>query len=398
MYGFCCRRFQFQLLVPSSVTHFHCIQKEPLFSRSYSSKSLVGPQGPSFTVSYLINSFGFSPELALSLSKKLWVQFESPEKPDSVIKLLKHYGLNGTHVSEIAKKRPTLFLFKAEKTLLPKLEFFSSIGISGTALARLLCMNPRILTVSLERSLRPCYDLTKTLRIPDEKLAYFFSDFRRITFTRLCFVARNVQVLRAHGVPESSFPLWVPVNFNALSFDSEKVRENIDKVISMGFRPSSATFMRALFVISVMDASKWEQRMEFYRKWGLTEDDVLLAFRKSPLFMSFSEKIISSKMNFYVKTMGWQPSDVAGCPDVLTYSLEKRIIPRCSVIRLLQLEGLIAKEDVSISTILKTSEKWFLERFVIRYQDQVPELLDIFQGKMDLADVGLGFEERGGAK
>ncbi|KAM5579467.1 transcription termination factor MTERF2, chloroplastic-like [Rosa sericea] len=387
MFGFCCRRFQFQLLVPSSVTHFHCIQKEPLFSRSYSSKTLVGPQGTSFTVSYLINSFGFSPELALSLSKKYKIQFESPEKPDSVIKLLKHYGLNGTHVSVMVKKDPRLLLFKAEKTFLPKLEFFSSIGISGTALARLLCMNPRILAVSLERSLRPCYDITKTLRIPDEKLAYFFSDFRRTTFRRLCIVARNVQVLRADGVPESSFPLWVPSNFNALSFDSEKVKENIDKVISMGFRPSSATFMRALFVISVTDASKWEQKMEFYRNWGLTEDDVLLAFRKSPLFMSFSEKIVSSKMDFYVNTMGWQPSDVAGCPDVLMYSLEKRIIPRCSVIRLLQLEGLIAKEDVSISTILKKSEKWFLERFVIKYQEQVPELLTSYKEKSVLQNL-----------
>ncbi|PRQ51424.1 putative transcription regulator mTERF family [Rosa chinensis] len=394
MFGLYCRT-RLQLVFPS----YLCFRKTPPFITSFSSKSLSGDEkGRSFTVSYFVNSFGFSPELALFLSKKHKIQFESREKPDSVIKLLKHYGLTGTHVSEIARKRPHLFLFNAEKTLLPKLEFFCSIGISGTVLARLLCNNPRILALSLERSLRPCYDLTKTLRIPDEKLRYFFGDFRRNSLERLCIVARNIPVLTAHDVPQSSFPLWVPFYFRALSFDSEKVKTNLHKVISMGFDPSSATFMKALYVISVTDTSKWEQKMEFYSKWGWTEDDVLLAFRRSPLFMSFSEKIISSKMDFYVNTLGCQPSDVAGCPDVLTYSLEKRIIPRCSVIRLLQLEGLIAKEDASIITILQKSEKWFLERFVIKYQEQVPELLTSYKEKISLAKFGLGFDERGGVK
>ncbi|KAK9923671.1 hypothetical protein M0R45_032078 [Rubus argutus] len=400
MFGFCCKRLQ--LLVPRcsiavDYHYFHIIS----YSSNSSFLGSVKPRGGkdrSFTVTYLTNSFGFSPELALTLSKSHRVRFESAEKPDSVIKLLKLYGLSHTHVSEIVKKRPKLLLLNAEKTLLPKLEFLGSIGISGTELARLLCFNPTILTLSLEGNLRPCYDISKTLRIPKEKLPYFLNNFRRNSIRILSIVAGNISLLRAHDVPESSFPLWQPIYFTALCSDSEKVEANIKKVISMGFHPSYTTFMKALYVISAMDASKWEQKMECYSKWGLTEDDVLLAFKKNPLFMSLSEKNLSSKMDFYLNKMGCQPADVAGCPDLLTYSLGKRIIPRCSVIRLLQLKGLIVKEDASINTILQKSEKWFLKRFVIKYQEQVPELFSIFEGKMDPAEFGLGFDERGGVK
>lgn len=46
--------------------------------------------------------------------------------------------------------------------------------------------------------------------------------------------------------------------------------------------------------------------------------------------------------------------------------------------------------------MLLKSKKSFLNRFVIKYQEQAPELLSIFQGKMALAELGLGFEDRGG--
>ncbi|KAK9923672.1 hypothetical protein M0R45_032079 [Rubus argutus] len=260
MFGSCCRRLQL-LLVPSSVdysvAHFHCIQN----SRSCSSKSLLGseiiddddkPQDGkdlSFTVSYLINSCGLSPELALSLSKKhKKVLFNTRQGPDSVLNLLKHNGFNDTQISQLVRQQPSLLAYNAQKTLLPKLEFLGSIGISGTVLARLLCINPRLLGLSLEKSLRPSYDISKTLRIPKEKLPYFFSNFRGISIRVLSIVAGNISVLRAHDVPESSFPLWQPLYFTALSFDSDKVEANVNKVISMGFHPSHATFMKALSV------------------------------------------------------------------------------------------------------------------------------------------------------
>lgn len=74
--------------------------------------------------------------------------------------------------------------------------------------------------------------------------------------------------------------------------------------------------------------------MELYSKWGWTEDDFWLAFRKNPRFMPLSANSFSSEMDFIVNKMGWQPADVAKELNTLTYSLEKRIMPRASVIRI----------------------------------------------------------------
>lgn len=58
----------------------------------------------------------------------------------------------------------------------------------------------------------------------------------------------------------------------------------------------------------------------------------------------------------------------------------------------------ISSPMVSINTILQKSEKWFLKRFVIKYQEQVPELLSIYEEKISLAKFGLGLHERGGVR
>ncbi|XP_062014028.1 transcription termination factor MTERF5, chloroplastic-like [Rosa rugosa] len=405
MFGFCCKRLQ--LLVPScstisvdsSVTHF---PKASPFSRSYS--SLLGsaiddkPQGRSFTVSYLINSCGLSPELALSLSKKRGVHFKSREKPDSVIKLLKHYGFSDTHVSQIVKKLPTLLLVNAKKTLVPKLEFLGSIGITGTDLTRLVCGSPNVLSYSLDNNLRPCYDVIRTLPIGDEKVGLFMRNSCRILNVKaLSNAASNVSFLRSLQVPESSITLCALYYLIAVSRDTAKFRDYVGKVISMGFIPSSTTFVRAVYVISMMNGSKWAQRVGFYRKWGWAEDDVLSAFRKSPTFMFLSEENVSIKLDFYLNKMGWQPANVAQHPAVLTYSLEKWIIPRCSVIRILLLKGLIRKGEYSIASMMFRRDQ-FLDRFVNKYQEEVPELLSIYQGKIGLAELGLGFEEKEGVK
>ncbi|PRQ51393.1 putative transcription regulator mTERF family [Rosa chinensis] len=404
MFGFCCRRLQLQfpscsIAVDYSVTH---VQKAPHFTRLYSSKSLLRAQDKkdcSFTVSYLINSCGLSLELALSLSKRHRVRFESPEKPDAVVKLFKDYGFSNAHISEIVKKLPELLLV-SEKTLLPKIEFLGSIGITGIPLAETLCGNPTVLKMSLENCIRPCCDIIKTLGIPYGKVPLFIKRSQWLFKVKvLSNVARNVSVLRSLKVPESTIDLCRPHNLVPVSTDADEFNENVNKVISMGFPPSSCTFMKALYVISMMDESKLAQRKEFYRKFGWTEDNILLAFRKNPIFMSISEKNFLSKMDFLVNKMGLQPADVAGYPSVLTNSLEKWIIPRCSVIRVLLLKGLIWKGQFSLlGTALMGNKDLFLHRFVNKYQEQVPELLSIFQGKIGLAELGLGFEERDGVK
>lgn len=62
-------------------------------------------------------------------------------------------------------------------------------------------------------------------------------------------------------------------------------------------------------------------------------------------------------------------------------------MPRASVIRILLLKNLL--NDKCALAMLATSDKVFLDMYVIRYQDHAPELRSIFQSKMGLRELSL---------
>ena len=68
-------------------------------------------------------------------------------------------------------------------------------------------------------------------------------------------------------------------------------------------------------------------------------------------------------------------------PVLLGYSLERRIIPRCSVLQALLSKGLIEKTFVPHS--LLCAEEVFLQKFVTPYED--PELLKVYEEKLSLS-------------
>ncbi|KAB2594871.1 hypothetical protein D8674_030321 [Pyrus ussuriensis x Pyrus communis] len=80
-----------------------------------------------FKVNYLINTYGFSPEDAISVSKR--VRLESPKKAESVLALLRNHGTSQTQISKLVRK------------LLPKLDFFSFLSVSRVDHAKTLAYN-----------------------------------------------------------------------------------------------------------------------------------------------------------------------------------------------------------------------------------------------------------------
>lgn len=102
--------------------------------------------------------------------------------------------------------------------------------------------------------------------------------------------------------------------------------------------------------------------------------------------MIMSQNKISRTIDFLVNKMGWESRKLISCPAVLFYSLENRIIPRCSVIKVLLSRGLIAKE-VKPGTFLQPTETRFLEKFVTKYEKEVSKLYDVYEGKIGLEEL-----------
>ncbi|KAH9781215.1 mitochondrial transcription termination factor family protein [Citrus sinensis] len=279
------------------------------------------PKECSFTVSCLINSRGLSPKIAKSVAER--VKLQSSKQPDSVLQFLKNRGFNGSQIAKLVRVRPQLLFAHPERSLLPKIEFLNSIGATDAELADVCSSIPAILDQSLENVLIPNYKFLKNLGMPEAYFALILSCYPPIVLQR-----------------------------------QDKFYGNVKKVIKMGFDPQKCEFVHAMQVFSSIGQSTLECKLDVLRRWGWSDEDI-------------------SVFNFLVNKMGWQPSAIAHVPSAFMYSLERRIIPRCSVIRVLLSKGLINEENkICLSSLVINSNKRFLDTFVTKYQDHVPQLLN----------------------
>ncbi|KAL3644803.1 hypothetical protein CASFOL_009983 [Castilleja foliolosa] len=340
-------------------------------------------ENKSFTISsYLVNSCGLSPNQAVSVSKKVCFNFESPEKPDAVLKLLREYGFKDAHISRIITKWPKVLLIRCpNKTLLPKLQFFHSIGVPLPVLAQKLSLQPYILTRSLENFIRPLYNLLKGLLGSDERVVHAFMRSPRF-FGRCCSerISSNIAILRERGVPQSTIVSFAVQHPCLLVDVKERLASYVDRAVEMGFDVSKCAFILAVRLFFELTESTLKHKMEVYRRCGWTESDINSAFLKHPLCMSLSEKKITANMDFLVNTLGYKPAAIAQHPVLLSLSLEKRIKSRCLVARALNDKGL--KKMASMTTMLKMPEEKFLNQYIVKYENDMPELLDIYLGKL----------------
>lgn len=81
--------------------------------------------------------------------------------------------------------------------------------------------------------------------------------------------------------------------------------------------------------------------------------------------------------------MDCNASFVAKRSSLTTFSLQKRIVPRGSVVEALLSKGFI--ENDHLSTLFHNSDKMFLKSFVNHYKEEAPQLLKLYNEKLNLS-------------
>ncbi|GKV31544.1 hypothetical protein SLEP1_g40223 [Rubroshorea leprosula] len=119
------------------------------------------------------------------------------------------------------------------------------------------------------------------------------------------------------------------------------------------------------------------RKFNLYREWGWSNEQALLIFVKFPYCMIFSESKITAIMDFLVNKMGFSSSYIAERPALLTYSLKKRITPRCSVLQVL-LSKVLVKDGFSVFSVASITEDKFLQKYVTCYKDESPQLMKLY--------------------
>eukprot|EP00257_Ricinus_communis_P020198 XP_015579375.1 transcription termination factor MTERF9, chloroplastic [Ricinus communis] len=385
MHTHLCKLLRHVQCAPRTTTHIiGCFEKCPslLFSSIRCISSKTSDDRQSLIMSYLIDNCGLSPKTALSTSK--YLHFKTPDGPDSVLSFFKSHGFSKTQITKVVHRRPSVLSSNPEKTLLPKIQFFHSKGLSSPDIAKILSACPEILHTSTENQLIPAFNFIQNLLSSDEKVICAIKRLPKILLSQsLGYAISNINLLKEVGLPQSSIVWLLRYHPATLMTKLDRFAETIEAVKRLGLNPSLINFVIAIHAMRGMSKSTWEKKFDIYKKWGWSQEETLVVFGKFPWVMMYSEKKIMKMMDYYINKMGWDSSSIAKHPLLISLSLEKRVIPRCSVIQVLLSKGLVRL--TSLATSLRISEELFLHKFVRPYKEEAPHLLKLYQEELNIA-------------
>lgn len=357
----------------SPTQRLYFLQLAPFSSSITNESSSATAKKASFAFSYFINEFGFSQERALRVSR--YVSFEIPDKPDAVRSFLRNHGFTEPQISDMVRRFPPVILCDPEKTLLPKIEFFKSSGLSQEDLTDLLTTTPQIFWNSVTNKLAPTFDFLNSMFGSSSNTVMAMKTFQRnLNFEQLqC----NIELLRDAGVPKSNIVNLLKHCPRVFHTDKEKFGKIVEDVKAMGFNPLKVMFVLAIKAFATMNKVTWSQKMEAYKKCGFSEAEILETFEKHPWCMMVSSEKIVGVVDFLVNKMGLERAVLLRRPVLLSLSLEKRIVPRCMVYQTLLTKGLV-KDDLSVLSVLMASEKKFRKTYIEFHTSEAAELLKVY--------------------
>lgn len=328
----------------------------------------------SFTVSYLVDSCGLSLESAKSNSR--FVKLVSSKKPDSVLALFKDHGFTTDQITNVIKSFPRVLSLSPDDVILPKLMFFSSIGFSTSDTAKMISSCPKMLSHSLNKRMIPCYDALKSILVEEENIVKCLKrGYRCFSLKITDCVSPRVSICRELGVPDKSIKWLVQVSPITFFSPERRFNELLNRVCSYGFDPKKAGFVHAMVAFDHTSEATMERKFKLFQRFGWSKEDFVAAIMRFPNCVMVSDEKIMYTMEYLVNNIGLQARDIVARPVVLGLSMEKRIKPRNQVISLLLSKGLVKKEDINYFTILKLKSSEFMDKFVLKHQNEMPQLV-----------------------
>jgi mTERF domain-containing protein len=266
---------------------------------------------------------------------------------------------------------------------LPKFQFFLSKGVSSSDIVSLLIANPKILHSSLEKRLIPLFELlSRFFKTNMDVIVRLIINLHSFAHTPYDRIVANINLMTDFGVCDSSIArllqTWPSI------FGSNDLIKSLEEVKGLGFDPSMTTFGTALMAKKCISEELWNQKVDVFKKWGWSDEDVFQAFRSYPSLMLFSTDKVNLVMTFWVNQLGWNSLSLTKYPNMFGYSLHKRVIPRASVLQFLLMKGL-RKKNASLVSPFTCSEKLFLSKFVFSFKEESDYLLKLYEDNMKLA-------------
>ncbi|KAF3772681.1 hypothetical protein EJ110_NYTH55616 [Nymphaea thermarum] len=330
-------------------------------------------------VSYLTNSCGLSTEVVTVICKKLGSRGRA-HNARKVIDFLRESGFTDTHIRKAISRNPYVLVAKLEKTVMPKVRAFLDWGLSGADIGRIVAARSGIFHINFERKVAPVVDKLRDLVPQDERAVksikrFFLGSFLGPGLEKR--IAINLATLRSHGVHERSLSVIVERWPELLGLNPSAFKKMAKKAYELWPNHRSIMFAHALYAVCSMSEPVWDAKLKMLKEFGWTEEDILTAFQKTPLFLTISASNLKRKLEFFVEELSYKSLEIAAVPLLLTFSLEKRVIPRLAVIKLLDSKEIFRRKK-SFHTILHMKDEEFHKEFVLKHKDECPDVLKVY--------------------
>ncbi|CAN6246083.1 unnamed protein product [Urochloa humidicola] len=324
---------------------------------------------------YLVSSCGLTPAQARKASKYL-SRIRSPVKPDAVRAFLAGIGLAAADVAAAIVSHPPLLSGKVDETLNPRVAQLREIGLSLPQISRLITIAPEVLFSPVKIS----------------RLAFYLSflgSYDRVhsALNRSCYLLRsdldtvvrpNITFLQQCGISDYDIGKHFLMRSRILLTEPQRVKEIAARAEELGVPHDSLMFKHVLLILYSFNEGRLKAKLSFLKKViGCSEAELGNLVRKMPSLLSYSESKIGRTLEFLKVEVGLEPSYVLHRPAMLGYSLERRLMPRHCVIRILKAKGFLSKEIDFFSTICTTEES-FVEKFLLPYNKSAPGLIEAY--------------------
>ncbi|VAH19019.1 unnamed protein product [Triticum turgidum subsp. durum] len=254
---------------------------------------------------------------------------------------------------------PVLLVFDPERILRPKLDLFASLGFEP----RKLASEPFLLGRSLDKHLVPAIQFLRGIIGSDDNLRLAFHRAPRALSVDLNNNMRPaVEALRRGGLGEADISKLLVIHLGVLMSSPYRIGEIFEELKAMGMSILDPRFLYCFRAMSSLKRESWLRKLAFYQSFGLSEGEVLEAFKKQPTIFLFTDESINKKVRFLLDELKLGIRDVIARPVVLAYSLEKCILPRCAVLSVLMREGRIQRDSIKLLQALLGSSGNFSTR------------------------------------
>ncbi|CAM0944158.1 unnamed protein product [Alopecurus aequalis] len=291
---------------------------------------------------YLVATFGLAPPQALLKASKYLSHLKSPANPDAVRAFLSQAGLAESDIAAAVAMDPRLLCSSVDKTLTPRIAQLRGIGLSLPEISRLITVVPAIL---LRPARFPRLEFMISLLGSYHKVEPVLKRNRYLLNGNVENLVKVNTILRQQcGLSACEIAKLYGRTGKLLTMEPDRVKGMVARAEKLfGVPRCSGMFKRALEIVCIFTPESITGKINFLER-HLGRSEAEQAVRNSPGILALSAGNLGHTLEFLMMEVGLDPSYIARRSGMLTFSIEKRLMPRHYVIVVLKAKELVKKD------------------------------------------------------